>query len=127
MHDNHMLVWIDHSQAKLFEIGRHPADSIVVHDAGPQHSLHRKRDHLERAGSSDEHIFMDSIAAALSDSAGILIIGPGQARTELASVLKDRFPLISKNVWAVEPINHPTDPELIAYGHAFFHKEERMR
>lgn len=127
MHDNHMLVWIDHHEAKLFEIRRQPVDSVVVHDGGPLHHVHTKRDHVERARSADEHFFMQAIAAALADSAAILIVGPGQARTELASFLEKRFPLISQNVWAVEAMDHPTDPELVAYGHTYFHREERMR
>ena len=126
MHNNHMLVWIDHTEAKLFEIGRHPVDSQTILDAGAPHSVHRKRDHAERANSPDEHIFMEAIATALTESAGIVIVGPGQARTELASFLETRFPAISRNVWAIEAMDHPTDPELVAYGHIYFRKEEKM-
>lgn len=127
MHNNHTLVWIDHTEAKLFDIGHTEADAQRIADAGPRRSVHSRRDHVERAESPDEHRFMLDIAGALANATGILIVGPGEARTELQSFLQSKFPGVAANIWAVEAIDHPSDPQLVAYGHTFFHREERMR
>jgi stalled ribosome rescue protein Dom34 len=123
----HTLVWIDHTEAKLFDIGAADPGTETIAEAGKSHSHRRDNDHVGHAQQASEHAFHAAVAKSLEGATGILITGPGQARTEFAHYLKDKAPAVSAKVWGVEPLDHLTDPQLIAHGRAFFTKEERMR
>ena len=56
----------------------------------------------------------------------ILIGGPGKARTELAGYLNDKHPALAKRIWAIEPMDHPSDAELVAAARKYFHAATRM-
>ena len=123
----HTLVWIDHTEAKLFDIGTPNAGTETIAEAGKSHSHRRDNDHLGHAQNANEHAFHAAVAKSLEGATGILITGPGQARTEFAHYLEAKAPAVSAKVWGVEPLDHLTDPQLIAHGRTFFTKEERMR
>jgi hypothetical protein len=124
---SHILVWIDHAGARLLAIG--PADSAarVITDLAPPHGHRHDNDHVAHAQHANENAFHAAVAKALASATGVLITGPGQARTEFAHYLEAKAPAVSAKVWGVEPLDHLTDPQLIAHGRSFFSKQERMR
>lgn len=69
--------------------------------------------------------FLGEIAKALESAKAILIVGPGQARTELAGYLADSHPPLAKRIWAIEPMDHPEDAELVAEARKYFRTETR--
>lgn len=122
----HYLVWIDHEQARIFAIGLDDADEQTIVDAGPTHHVHRKIDHLERANSTTERTFLSAIGEALKPALAIMIVGPGNARTELADSLRAKFPQIAARIWVNRASDHPTDPQLVASARAYFKAEASM-
>ena len=56
----------------------------------------------------------------------IVIVGPGTARTEFAGYLSEHQPKLAKRVWGIEPMDHPTDPQIVAAVRKFFHAADRM-
>jgi stalled ribosome rescue protein Dom34 len=122
----HYLVWVDHREAKIFAVGIEDTGTHTIIDQGPIHHVHSKPDHVERARSSAERNFLAEIANALLPAKAIMIVGPGNARTELGDFLEERFPAIAKLVWTNETVDHPTAPQLIARARDYFRAEANM-
>ena len=122
-----LCVWIDHYEAKIFGITTLEAEKRVIVDGGPKHHIHRKADHVGLGTDPTSPDFLNDVAEALGQAKAILIVGPGKARTELAGHLNDRFPAIAKRIWAIEPMDHPTDAQLVATARKYFLAATRMR
>jgi hypothetical protein len=57
---------------------------------------------------------------------GILITGPGNAKTELVEYIRVHDPKLMKVIGGVEAIDHPTDPQLVAYARKYLTVTDRM-
>ena len=122
----YMCVWIDHREARVSSIGIDDADLTVVTDNGPVHHIHRKAYYVGLGTVPTDPEFLGEVAKALAPAKAILICGPGKARTELAGYLNDHTPAIAKRVWGIEPMDHPTDREIIAAARTYFRAADRM-
>ena len=70
--------------------------------------------------------YLAEVAKALAAAKAILICGPGKARTELAGYLNEHAPTVAKRVWGIEPMDHPTDREMLAAARKYFRGADRM-
>jgi stalled ribosome rescue protein Dom34 len=122
----HACVWIDHRQARIFAVGLEGSDVTVVKDHAQPHHIHRKADHVGLGTEPLDHAFLEDVARALSPYKAILICGPGRARTELAGYLNEEYPLVSKRVWGIEAMDHPTDPQMIEMARKYFRAADPM-
>jgi hypothetical protein len=122
----HGCVWIDHREARIFGVSTDEADEIVLHDLTAPAHIHRKADHVHQGKAGPDKTFLAQVAGKLAGFRGIMIVGPGTARTDLAGYLADSHPLIAKRVWGVEPADHPTYPQLIALARKYFRAADRM-
>ena len=122
----HACVWLDHREAKIFAVSAKDAEGTVMHDTHAPKHLHRRADHVHLGKAKPDHAFFDAIAKDLHDFKAILIAGPGQARTELAGYLNDHYPLLAKNIWGIEAMDHPTEPQIVAAARKFFRAEDPM-
>lgn len=113
----HTCLWIDHFTAKVFDLANAQTTGPVVITAARPHHIHRKADHIGMGREAPSPQFMREVAHAL---------GPGTAKTEFASYLRDEHPSLSKLVWAVRPMDHPTDAEIVAEATKYFHTAIRM-
>ena len=123
---HNVCVWIDHYEARIFGITSNDADKSVVVDGRPQHHIHRKADHVRLGTETMSPEFLGEVAEALQPAKAILIGGPGKARTELAGYLNEKYPALAKRIWAIEPMDHPSDAELVAAARKYFHAATRM-
>ncbi|MGV8856689.1 MAG: hypothetical protein ACOH2L_18885 [Devosia sp.] len=123
----HAAVWIDHQEAKVFHLAAHEVEKDDVHNGAPAHHIHRKADHLRLGKTPLEPDFMKQIAESLVDARAILIAGPGQARTALMSFLEASYPAVAANVWDNQPMDHPTDAQIVAKARTYFAGADRMR
>jgi hypothetical protein len=123
----HALVWIDHQQAKIFHFDASGADRAVVHSSHPHQHLHHKANSPDSGHAAVDTRFLQHVSDALAPAGSILITGPGNAKTELASYLRRTHPEISRRVSGVETVDHPTDGQLLALARMFFEKDDRMR
>lgn len=126
MQHAHGCVWIDHRQARVFGISADGADELVVHDDNAPTHIHRRADsaHLGKAKPNKE--FLDQVAGMLTGFRGFIIAGPGTARTELAGFLSERYPALAKKVWGIEPMDHPSDGQIVAAARKYMRAGTRM-
>jgi stalled ribosome rescue protein Dom34 len=122
----HAAVWIDHQQAKVFHLTAQDVEKDAVHNSVPNHHVHRKADHVGLGKTQLEPAFMKEVAETLSGAHAILLAGPGEARTELMHFLEKSYPAIAANVWDNQPMDHPTDPQMVAAARSYFATADRM-
>jgi stalled ribosome rescue protein Dom34 len=116
----HAIVWIDHSQAKVFHIGLSGEDEVTLHPHLPTRHLHHKANSIGSGHAGLDKEFFGQVMNAVSDAGEILIIGPASAKTELAKYLRERHPAIGDRIVAVETADHPSDREIVAYAKRHF-------
>jgi stalled ribosome rescue protein Dom34 len=116
----HAIVWIDHSQAKVFHIGLSGEDEVILHPHLPTRHLHHKANSIGSGHAGLDKEFFAQVMNAVSDAGEILIIGPANAKTELAKYLREQHSHIGDRIVAVEAADHPSDREIVAYAKKYF-------
>jgi len=116
----HAVVWIDHSQARIFHVGLTGDDEMTLHPHLQTKHLHHKANAVGSGHAAPNKEFMAQVTSALADAGEILIIGPAGAKTELAKYLHEKHPAIGKRIVAVETVDHPSDREIVAYAKQHF-------
>jgi hypothetical protein len=116
----HAVVWLDHTQARIFHIGLTSSEAVTLHPHLPTKHLHHKADSIGSGHAGLAKDFLEQVASNLNDAGEILIIGPAGAKTELAKFIHIHHPAIGRRIVAVETTDHPTDPQIIAYAKRHF-------
>jgi stalled ribosome rescue protein Dom34 len=116
----HAIVWIDHSQAKVFHVGLSGEDEVVLHPHMPTRHLHHKANSIGSGHAGVDKDFLAQVTSAVSDAGQILIIGPAGAKTELARFIREKDPQIGDRIVAVQAADHPTDNQIVAYAKQYF-------
>jgi len=119
-------VWIDHRQARIFGISADSVDELVVHDAHAPAHIHRRADNVHLGKARPDKAFLDKVAGFLTGFRGFVIVGPGTARTELAGYISDHYPALAKKVWGIEPMDHPSDAQIVAATRRYMRVSARM-
>jgi hypothetical protein len=70
--------------------------------------------------------YLRRVVGEIASAGAILIVGPGSAKTELRTFVKNSRPDVAAKIHAVEPMDHPTEGQLLAYGRKFFVADDRM-
>lgn len=110
---NHVVAWVDHTQAHVIHFTKEQAESEVV----KTHSTH--------PNGSSAHYF-DDVAKALGDSREILIVGPGLEKLALMKHLIKHHHSVAERVMSVETVDHPSDGQLLKYARKYFVKADLM-
>jgi hypothetical protein len=126
MPNRHTAVWIDHKDAKIFQIDRESFEEKTLH--APHHHVHRHpKVTAEHNHPTDGEHFYHEVARALEGADEILVVGPSTAKLELIKhVHKHAHQLIAKIV-GVETVDHPTDGQLAAYARTYFRAKDKMQ
>jgi stalled ribosome rescue protein Dom34 len=123
----HAIVWIDHQQAKIFQFDATDVDSTVVRSSHPHQHIHHKANSGDSGHAPVETDFLKRVAEHLTNAGTILITGPANSKRDLATYLEERQPAIAARIAGVEPLDHPTDGELLNLARTFFKAADRMR
>lgn len=123
----HAVVWIDHLHATVIDFSVDDQHVAVVEREGGQRQVHRKSGEPGPGKPAPDHHFYDEVAAAVGDAREILIVGPGSAKLELRKDLDARHKAVAQRVVGVEPSDHPSDRELLAYAKKYFKKVDALR
>jgi len=113
------VVWIDHDQAKLFELDvTHETLHTVLRTEDINHHKGIER---ERNKHKDLSKFFNDVTAQLETAHQVLLIGPGLAKTHFKEHLDSpHHEAIGKKVVGVETVDHPTDGQIVALAKTFF-------
>ena len=123
----HAAVWIDHAEARVFSLTRDAAKEWTIHPHDRHVHLHHKAGKGDSGRAPTDKHYFQGVAEAIRDAAEILIVGPGSARHELATYLREHAPDTAKKIVGVEPLDHPTDGELVKFARKFFKAVDRMQ
>ncbi|MBS0366530.1 MAG: translational machinery protein [Proteobacteria bacterium] len=121
----HVVVWIDHHQARIFQLAA-DGDGTRIRSSHPHQHLHHKANSIGSGHAPVDRTFLERVSHALLDSGAVLITGPSGAKDELAAHLARLHPELAARVSAVETVDHPTDGELLALARKFFRADDRM-
>jgi stalled ribosome rescue protein Dom34 len=116
----HAVVWIDHTQARIFHVGTSGTDEVVLHPQSAERHIHHKANSIGSGHVHEDKQFLEGVAKAIADAGEILIIGPAGAKNEFAKYLQGSHVDISKRVVGVEPADHPSDREIVALARHHF-------
>ncbi len=131
MKHHHTVVWIDHREAHILSFGMSPDstdhDRTVIRAEHAPEKLHHRSEGTAAGHATDESRFFTAVAKALESAGEILIAGPADAKHVLAQTLERTFPQIAGRVVGVEPMDHPTESELVVRARKTFHRIDRMQ
>jgi hypothetical protein len=130
----HVVVWMDHTEARVFHVlpesAGHPQPEPIDESTilSPQHHVHR---HPKGRGDPSPHPedatdFFEEIARALAGADAVLIAGPSSAKHEFVRYVQTRDPRLGDKIAGVETVDHPTDRQLVAYARKYFKASDRM-
>ena len=123
----HAVVWIDHKQARVVYFNADSSEPQVVQSSHPNTHLHHKANSIDSGHAPVDKKFFERVAEAIAPAGALLVVGPASAKTELVSYLKQAHPVTAARISAVEPMDHPTDGQLLAHARHFFKADDRMR
>jgi len=123
----HLVIWLDHRLARLYALTHDAIQETLVHnsDTGEGHIHH----HAGSVGAGHVALaraYLEKISDAIGAVPEILIVGPSGAKTALKSFLDSHKPRQAGNVVAVEPMDHASDGEIVAYARRLFARSDRM-
>jgi stalled ribosome rescue protein Dom34 len=124
---SHTVVWIDHKQAKVVHFNSDTSELVTVHSSDPHQHIHHKANASDSGHAAVDKKFLERVAEAVAHSEAILVVGPANAKTEFHTFVQHARPGIAARISAVEPSDHPTDGQLLAYARHFFKADDRMR
>ncbi|MDO8650613.1 MAG: translational machinery protein [Undibacterium sp.] len=120
MSSNHVVVWIDHTEAHVIHFTPEAGENQVILTHSTHPHLHVKS-RVQGSGHAAENIpYFDDIAKAIKDSLEILIVGPGLEKLAFMKHLIKHQHLVAEKVVSVETVDHPTDAQLVAYARKYF-------
>jgi hypothetical protein len=119
-------VWIDHASARVFSLNSEDADEWTIRPHERHTHIHHKAGSVGAGKAVTEIAFFEGIAEALQGAGAILLAGPGNAKSHFATWLRRKHPGLGERIAAVEPLDHPSDGQLLAFARKFFRAEDRM-
>lgn len=122
----HAVVWMDHSQARVFFFNADDVDLSTVRSHQPDHHLHHKAGCIGSGKAPLDAAFFQSIAAVIQDAGEVLVGGPGLAKLEFMNYVQRHEPSLESKV-SVETLDHPTDRQIVAHARRYFRAADRMR
>jgi hypothetical protein len=124
-HRFHAVIWLDHKQAKIFEIGKTGQSFVHVNASDAAGNLHHKAGTPGAGHARPDLAYFEAVADAASPAREILIVGKGTAKAELANFIKDRLPALAARVVGVVGLDKETEPEVLAFAQKFFDRMDR--
>ncbi len=129
MKTHHAAVWLDHGEARIFQIAKGSFDEKVLHTEKPHRHLHRKSGPGAVSGrrGAVEPGYYNEIVEALTGSDEILVLGPSTAKLELIKHVHKHHPTVAEKIIGVETVDHPTDRQIVAYARQYFEAADQLK
>ena len=122
----HSVVWIDHSEARVFHFNAAEADNLVVRPDDPHVHIHHKANAIGSGHAPEDKAFLQAVVEAIGGCKAILITGPGVAKTALVKHIARHDPALLECISGVETVDHPADKVLVAHARTYFKAADLM-
>jgi stalled ribosome rescue protein Dom34 len=120
----HTIVWVDHREAKLFNVLGSEQDDVVINSHTSVQRLHHQAS--KDPGQAVDVEFFRRIVAALNHTRGMLITGPGNAKFELKRYIEEHRPDLAPRVSETE-LDTPGEAGLRALANDFITRSGAAR
>lgn len=125
MTTNHVVIWIDHREAHVLYFDS-SKNELIKSDSVHTH-LHHKANEIGSGNAPEDHQFFHKVISSVANVNEILIVGPGSAKGELIKHAAVHDAAIAKKIVGVETVDHPTDPQIVAYAKKYFHRVDALK
>jgi stalled ribosome rescue protein Dom34 len=126
MSHSHAVVWMDFKEAHVFRFAPDDVEKERVRAHNPYRKVHHKAGAIGAGHAHGDKAFFDETADALEGVNEWLLVGPGVAKNDFLRHVTDHAPALKASLAAVEPMDHPTDGELVAQARIFFKAFDKM-
>ena len=123
----HAVIWLDHHQARVFHFNVSEADGQKIHPQNASVHIHHKANTIGSGHALMEPAFLKEIALAISVAGEVLVIGPGNAKTEFIIYVEKHDPKLRAKILGVETVDHPSDGQIVAHARHFFKSADSLR
>ena len=127
MSHSHAIIWMDSREAHVFKFNKDDVETDRIKAHLPFSKVHHKAGVIGSGHMHTDHAYCHEVAEALSGVQEWILAGPGMAKEDMERYLSTSLPELHKTLLAVEPMDHPTDNELVAHARRFFKAADRMR
>ena len=124
---HHVIVWIDHREAKVFDFNTTEVDRMILHPRRPTRHIHRNATSIGGGMSLLDDDYFEHVSEATAEAKAILIAGPDSAKSELAAHLTRHHPEAAARIVGVETVNHPSDGAFAAVARLHFNTKDNSR
>jgi len=123
----HAVIWIDHREARVFHFNSTDVERLVLRPDNPTKHIHHKANSVGSGHASPDHDYLQAVAESVADAGAVLVTGPANAKTEFVDHVRLHDPALAKVIAGIETVDHPSDPQLVAYAKAYLKATDRMQ
>lgn len=131
MKHHHTVVWIDHHEAHILSFGMamdaSDWDRQVIHAEHAPSKLHHRSEGTSSGHAPEDSRYYLAVADALASAGEVLLTGPGNAKDHFSQIVQRAHPRLAARIVGVEPIDHPSEAELVAHARKAFKRIDRMK
>ena len=127
MSHTHAVVWLDFKEAHIFLFNADDVERKQIKAHAPSHKVHQKAGVVGSGHTHDDSAYFKSIVEALAGTKGWLVTGPAATKNELASYVEKHAPQLKSQLIGIEPMDHPTDGELVDHARRVFKAADKMK
>jgi stalled ribosome rescue protein Dom34 len=126
MTSRHVAVWIDHHEARVFYVAPGAFDESTIRASNRHVHRHPNGPDGPKAHPDDAHRFFHEVTKALEGAAEVLVVGPSTAKLQFIRYAQEHAQAVARAIVGIETVDHPTDPQLVAYARQYFRAADRM-
>jgi len=117
---HHAVIWIDHLEAHVIHFDAHSSSVETVKTDSTKTHLHHHRGTLGSGKAETSQSYLHDVLQSVAGAEAVLVVGPGSAKLELIKHAHHHDPKVGEKIVGVETVDHPTDPQLLAYARKYF-------
>ncbi len=114
----HAVLLIDHHTAKVLQFDAQQVEIETVFEK----TVYTRQHNSE---VRTEHEFFSEVCNALNGISEILVVGSHMAQADFRHNIEKHHTSVAKRVVGWETVDHPTDPQLVAFARHYFAEHER--
>ncbi len=127
MQSNHVVVWLDHSEAHVIAFSRDGAEKPVVVRA-PQRNEHQhhRADSIGSGKAAEHPEYFEHILDKIRNIPEWLVVGPANAKLAFSKHINKHHANLMDQLIGIETVDHPSDGQLLAFAKKYFVAADRM-